>query len=69
MQDNEHDHDPSPGRAPNHPRQHARQRRAVARGVLLAVLSPGDPERRPVAGSLASAIVRPAHGVHRVHHR
>jgi hypothetical protein len=30
---------------PHAPRQHARQRRAVARGVVLAVPPPGDPER------------------------
>jgi hypothetical protein len=57
------------GRPAHDPRQHARQRRAVARGVVLAVPPPGDPERRPVARSHASAIVRPAHGVHPVRHR
>ena len=52
------------------PRQHARQRRAVARRVVLAVPPSGDPERGPVARSRASAIVRPAHGVHPLwHHR
>jgi hypothetical protein len=54
------------GRRPNDPRQHARQRRAVARRVLLAVPPPGDPERGPVARSRTSAIVRPTHGVHPV---
>jgi hypothetical protein len=49
------------GRPADDPRQHARQRRAVAR---LAVPPPGDPERRPVARSRASAIVRPTHGLH-----
>jgi hypothetical protein len=29
--------------------QHARQRRAVARGVVLALPPPGDPQRRPLA--------------------
>jgi hypothetical protein len=51
-------------------RQHARQRRAVAQRVLLAVPSPGGPQRGHLARSLASAIVRPAHGLHPVrHHR
>jgi hypothetical protein len=54
------------GRAANDPRQHARQRRAVARRVLLAVPPPGDPERRSVARSRISAIVWPTHGVHPV---
>jgi hypothetical protein len=31
---------------------------------LILVFVPGDPERRPLAGSRGSAIVRPAHGVH-----
>jgi hypothetical protein len=52
------------------PWQHARQQRAVARSVLLAVPPPGDPERRPLGRSRASAIVRTAHGLHPVrHHR
>jgi hypothetical protein len=46
------------GRAAYDARQHARQRRAVARGVQ-AVPQPGNPERRPVARSRASASVRP----------
>jgi hypothetical protein len=54
------------GRATNDPRQHARQRRAVARRVLLAVPSPGDPERGPLARSRAGAEIWPAHGVHPV---
>jgi hypothetical protein len=36
---------------------------AVARRVMLAVPPSCDPERGPVAGSCASASVRPAHGV------
>jgi hypothetical protein len=40
---------------------------AVGRGV---VLQPGDPERRSLARSCASAVVRPAHGLHPLrHHR
>jgi hypothetical protein len=46
------------------PRQHARQRRAVARRVLLAMPPPGDPERGPVARPRAGADIRPTHGVH-----
>ena len=41
-----HDCDLRPG-LQNVPRQHARQRRAIARRVLLAVPPPGDLERRP----------------------
>jgi hypothetical protein len=60
-----HDHTTTiSGRATNDPRQHACQRRAVARRVLLAVPPPGDLERRSVARSRASADIRPAHGVH-----
>jgi hypothetical protein len=54
------------GGTANDPRQHARQRRAVARCVVLAVPLPADHERRPMARSRSSAIVRPAHGVHPV---
>jgi hypothetical protein len=36
------------GRRPDAPRQHARQRRAVARRVVRAVPPSGDPERRSV---------------------
>jgi hypothetical protein len=43
--------------------QHARQRRAVARGVVLTVPPPGDSERRPLARSRAGADIRPAHGL------
>jgi hypothetical protein len=43
--------------------QHARQRRAVARRVVLAVPR-CHPERGPLAQSHAGAIVRAAHGVH-----
>jgi hypothetical protein len=50
------------GRTADDPRQHARQRRAVARCVLLAVPPPGDPERPSVARSHASAIVWAARG-------
>jgi hypothetical protein len=53
-----------PTRRPNDPRQHARQWRAVARRVLLAVPPPGNPERRSVARSRAGADIRPAYGVH-----
>jgi hypothetical protein len=57
-------------RTADDPRQRARQRRAVARRVLLAVPPPGDLERRSVARSHGSAIVRPTHGLHPVrHHR
>jgi hypothetical protein len=55
-----------PARPANDPRQHARQRRALARCVLLAVPPPGDLERGPLARPRAGAIVRPAHGVHPV---
>jgi hypothetical protein len=48
------------------PRQHALQRRAVARRVVLAVPSPGDPERGPMARSRAGADVRAAHDGHPV---
>jgi hypothetical protein len=58
-----------PSRRPNDPRQHARQRRAVARCVLLAVPPPGDLERRPVARPRAGADIRAAHGLHPVRHR
>jgi hypothetical protein len=40
--------DAIPSRRPNDPRQHARQRRAVARRVVLAVPPPGDLECRSV---------------------
>jgi hypothetical protein len=55
-------------RAANDPRQHARQRRAVARCVLLAVSPSCDHECGPVARPHASAIVRPAYGVHPMWH-
>jgi hypothetical protein len=51
------------GRAANDTGQHERQRRAVARRVLLAVPPPDDPERGPMARSHCSASVRPTHGV------
>jgi hypothetical protein len=46
--------------------QHARQRRAVARRVVLAVPPPDNHERRPVVRSRAGANIRPTHGVHPV---
>jgi hypothetical protein len=50
--------------------QHARQRRAVARRVMLAPSPSDGPERRAVAGSHPRAGVRAAHGLHQVrHHR
>jgi hypothetical protein len=43
----------------------ARQRRAVARGVVLAVPPPGGPVcGPPVARSRAGTDIRPTHGVH-----
>jgi hypothetical protein len=57
---------PIPSRRPDDPRQHARQRRAVARCVVLAVPPSSDHERGPVARSRAGAVVRAAHGVHPV---
>jgi hypothetical protein len=63
-------HDVHLGVTADDPRQHARQRRTVARSVVLAVPPPGDPERGQLARRRASAIVRPAHGLHPVrHHR
>jgi hypothetical protein len=57
-------------RAAHDPRQHARQRRAVARRVVLAVPPSDDHERGPVAQSSASADIRPAYGLHPLrHHR
>jgi hypothetical protein len=66
-----HEHTTTISGWPAHdPRQHARQRRAVGRRVLLAVPPSDDLERGPVTRSRASAIVRPTHGVHPVrHHR
>jgi hypothetical protein len=52
------------GRAAHDPRQHARERHAVAVRVMLAVPPPDDLERGPVARSRASASIRAAHGVH-----
>jgi hypothetical protein len=46
--------------------QHAGQRRAVARRVMLALSPSDDPERRAVAGSCPRAGIRAAHGVHAV---
>jgi hypothetical protein len=59
-----HEHTTIPSWPANDPRQHARQRRAVDRSVLLAVPPPCDLERGPVARSRASASIRSAHGVH-----
>jgi lipid-A-disaccharide synthase-like uncharacterized protein len=58
-------------RRPDDSRQYARQRRAVARRVVLAVPPSGDLERGPVARSGTGPIVRAAHGVYplRDHHR
>jgi hypothetical protein len=44
------------GRSANDPRQHARQRRAVARGVVPPMPPSGGAERGPVARSRGSAI-------------
>jgi hypothetical protein len=52
------------GRAANDPRQHARQRRAVARGVVPPMPPSGGAERRSVARRHAGTNIRPAHGVH-----
>jgi hypothetical protein len=49
-----------PGWPANDPRQHARQRRADARRVLLAVPPPGDLERRP-ARSAGHRLARQEH--------
>jgi hypothetical protein len=57
-----------PSRRPDDPRQHARQRRAVARRVMLAVPPPCDLERGPVARSCVSASIWATHGVHALRH-
>jgi hypothetical protein len=53
---------------PDDPRQHARQRRAVAGRVVLVVPPPYDPERGIVARSRAGVGVRAAH-VYLMRHR
>jgi hypothetical protein len=50
-------------------RQHARQRRAVSRRIVLELPPPGHHERQSVARSRTGADLRPAHGVHPLLHR
>ena len=51
-------------------RQHAPERRSLARGVLQSLAPRGRAQRRGLAGSRPNPGVRPAHGVHQLrHHR